>query len=251
MSELGAPWLTRPVFSLTGDQDWAPQWASESLIALCKEHRVPFHIFRTNPCPAWERAIAEGAATQGWHPNFLSNSSHGQSPAEVVSYMQRQFPGCRTVRSHCFSEDTFAWTALADAGVTADSQFATRYQRGINPLRHWTGMVRLPIFFEDDIFFALEAPQLALDNVRRNLFTPGLKIFNLHPTFVGINAPSRDYYENARTQIFGSTSCAPGLCWSGRGTTDVFVELLREVQAAGHEFVSFGKLAELAANSLD
>src|SRR5262245_721984 len=112
-----------PAFTLTADQDWAPAWASRQLVDAVESLSVPLHVFRTNPCPVLDRAFREGRITQGWHPNFLPESSHGSTLDEVIAYCRSHFPACRTARAHCFMEHTMAWDALAAAGIVADSQF--------------------------------------------------------------------------------------------------------------------------------
>lgn len=245
-----APFLEKPLFALTSDQDWAPEWAAEMFLAELRRWRIPLHIFRTNPSPAFDNAIAAGKTEQGWHPNFLPGSSHGDSIEEVVNYCHRNFPGATTVRSHCFAEDTFRWRALREAGIVADSQLGTLFQGYLLPVVHWTGIVRLPVYFEDDTFFDVEHPGLDLDTILPTLFTPGLKILNFHPTFVGCNTPSREYHEQRKPQIFARGSSLDDTHWHGRGTLTVFRELVERIGSAGHEFHRFQSLVELSLATL-
>jgi hypothetical protein len=196
-------------------------------------------VFRTSSSRLLDEAARAGEITQGWHPNFLPGSSHGADAAAVVEWFRRELPGARTARSHCFAEDTASWRALAAAGIVADSQLATRFQAGIAPIVHWTGIVRLPIYFEDDLFFEAAPDELALDAIAPTLFSPGLKVLDFHPTFVAINAPSRPHYERVKPAIFGSAAPAAGVIFDGRGTRDVLRELLDRIAAAGHALVPF------------
>ena len=90
------PW-ERPVFALTADQDWAPAWASEQLLAVVATLGMPLHVFRTNPCPVLDDAFAQGRITQGWHPNFLPGSDHGDSSRAGDRLLPHAFSGL----SHC------------------------------------------------------------------------------------------------------------------------------------------------------
>ena len=164
------PWQLlrdKPVFTLTSDQDWAPPWAATELLDRAGRWNVPLHVFRTSPCPVFDAAAASGRISQGWHPNFLPGSSHGSTPAEVVSYLQSHFPGARTARGHAFAEFTSATIALRDAGILVDSQCATAYQEELLPLMHWTGTLRLPVYFEDDVFFNHDPNRLDLGIVEK------------------------------------------------------------------------------------
>ena len=233
-----APFLDQPIFAFTADQDWAPEWAAEAFLNELRTFGIPLHIFRTNPSPAFDHAVRIGEADQGWHPNFLPGSSQGASIPEIISYCERNFPGASTVRSHCFAEDTFSWRALRSAGIVADSQLGTLFQGYLLPVVHWTRIIRLPVFFEDDTFFDMEETGLNLESIMPTLFTPGLKILNFHPTFVGCNTPSRDYHERMKARIFAPNSTAE-VRWDGRGTLVVFRELMERILSRGHRFHRF------------
>jgi hypothetical protein len=245
-----APFLEKPIFAFTADQDWAPEWAAESFLEELRAFGIPLHIFRTNPSPAFDNPVMSGEIEQGWHPNFLPGSSHGASSSEVVGYCERNFPGASTVRSHCFSEDTFSWTALRSAGIVADSQLGTLFQGYLLPVVHWTRIIRLPVYFEDDTFFDIQESGLDLETIMPTLFTPGLKILNFHPTFVACNTPSRSYHEQLKPGIFGPNSTGAELRFDGRGTLVVFRELMERILSRGHRFHRFQAVVELAQATL-
>jgi hypothetical protein len=240
------PFFEKPFFAMTADQDWAPEWASEIFLEELRRFRIPLHIFRTNPSHAFDSALRTGEVEQGWHPNFLPGSSHGVSIAEIVGYCERHFPGASTVRSHCFAENTFSWRALRAAGIVADSQLGTLFQGHLLPVVHWTGIIRLPIYFEDDIFFDIDESELNLDTLLPTLFTPGLKILNFHPTFVGCNTPSRSFHERWKDRIFAPDSTAEELRWDGRGTLTVLRDLVERIRAHGYDFERFQSIVDLA-----
>lgn len=234
----------RPVFALTADQDWAPAWASQQLLATVQTLGVPLHVFRTNPCPVLDRAFSEGRITQGWHPNFLPGSSHGKTPEEVVAYCQAHFPASRTARAHCFMEHTMAWDALAAAGIVADSQLLTYFQEGLAPLLHASGIWRFPVYFEDDIFFRHFPDELSLKRIEGTLFGSGLKVLNFHPTFVAANVPSPAYYGEIKSRWFSAGADHEGMVHPNRGTRAVLEELAALVTSRGFVFESFETLVD-------
>jgi hypothetical protein len=232
-----------PVFVLTSDQDWAPEWAITTFLEKVKKWGVPLHAFRTSPSAALDEAFRAGEIEQGWHPNFLPGSSHGSTVDEVIQYCQRTFPGARTARAHCFAEDTHRMRALARAGIVADSHDATPCLGYLLPLVHFTGILRLPVYFADDVAFSARG-EFAVRTFRKTLFTPGLKILIFHPTFVGCNTPSPEHYSAVRDRVFGSTEPAPGVRWEGHGTANVFDELMEQILSAGYEFTSLHRLVD-------
>lgn len=231
-----------PVVVLTSDQDWAPAWTCRALLDAAAERGLPLHAFRTSASAELDRAAAEGTIGQGWHPNFLPGSSHGTTPDEVVASCRALVPGARTARSHCFVESTQQWRALADAGIVADAQVLSAAQSHLEPIVHWTGVLRLPTFFADDTFFGASPDDLDLRGVRRALLAPGLKVVIFHPATYGCNVPSEAWYRANHGAIFASTDASA--MFPGRGTRHVFDELFDVVDDAGLEVVAFEALVD-------
>jgi hypothetical protein len=247
MHDAGRLWgraATEPVFVLTADQDWSPEWANTIFLERLGKWGQPAHIFRTSPSATLDDAVKKGIIEQGWHPNFMGGSSHGATVEEVVQYCQRVFPGARTVRSHCFAEDSFRMRALAKAGIVADSQNPTACQGYLLPMIHPSGILRLPVYFEDDTAFDATDRSFAVDVFRRSLFTPGLKILNFHPTFVGCNTPSLAHYNSVRAKVFHTAEPPDGVRWDGRGTANMLDELLGEILGGGHNFCSLHSVVD-------
>jgi len=229
-----------PIFVLTSDQDWSPEWAISRFMEEVRNYRLPIHIFRTSPSRILDDAASRGEIEQGWHPNFDPGSSHGETVEAVIDYFKKHFPGQTTVRTHRFSEDSFRLLALRRAGVIADSQTVTRFQGYLTPVVHFSGIIRLPVYFEDDAFFQAAHPALSLTTIHSTLFTPGLKILNFHPTFVGCNVPSQPYYDEYRKEIFGGKE--PLRLFSGRGTLHVFRDMIEIILAEGYRFDTFHRV---------
>jgi len=245
MSRFWGRVATEPVYVLTSDQDWAPEWAIAAFLERTAKWGQPLHVFRTNPSPLLDEAVKlkNSAVEQGWHPNFMPGSSHGATVDEVVQYCQRVFPGARTARAHCFAEDSFRMRALAEAGIIADSQNPTPCQGYLLPMIHPSGILRLPVYFEDDTAFDAH-DGFSVDAFLVSLLTPGLKIFNFHPTFVGCNTPSLAHYNAVRSKVFGTTEPAEGVVWKGHGTANMLDDLIGEVMMAGFRFQSLHSVVD-------
>jgi hypothetical protein len=235
---------SEPVFVLTSDQDWAPEWAIAKFLERVRKWKQPAHAFRTSPSALLDAAVERGEIEQGWHPNFMPGSSHGATVDEVVRYCQKMFPGARTARAHCFAEDAFRMRALAKAGIVADSPNPTPCQGYLMPTVHPAGILRLPVYFEDDVAFSGADAALTVDVFRSSLFTPGLKVLNFHPTFVACNTPSQAHYESVRARIFGTDEPAEGVVWGGHGTAGLFDELINDILSAGYRFQSLHSVVD-------
>jgi hypothetical protein len=230
---------------LTSDQDWAPEWAIEKLLRVAAAWEAPLHVFRTNPSPCLDSTSQPIDVTHGWHPNFAPGSSHGSTPEAVIRYCEESFGPCESVRSHGFVESSEIWQLLAEHGVKFDSQTVTRFQSGLRPLAHWTGIVRLPVWFEDDVWLRLADATADIGRLFPLLRTPGLKILNVHPVLLATNAPSISWYDEHRPQLYGPGS-QPIRSRRG-GVADELNRLVRDAHDGGLRFERWDDVATDAA----
>jgi hypothetical protein len=244
-----AEFLREPIFVLTGDQDWAPDWALSEMLGLVAEHDVPFHLFMTNKSNALDDHKAR--VTLGIHPNFLPGSTHGASTDEVIDSCLKIVGDANSFRSHAIAEDTLTLFNLASRGFIADSNLVTFLQPEVAPIIHSTGTFRLPVFLEDDVFLWWTDPELRLESLTPLFFTPGLKVLNFHPSLVGINAPTVAYYNEQRPALFGSPTEQRQLApYNGRGVATLLVDLIGMVKAAGFDFTPFPQLVDRVCESM-
>ncbi|HLU34749.1 MAG TPA: hypothetical protein VKZ61_03195 [Thermomicrobiales bacterium] len=230
-----------PVYVLTADQDWAPEWAMDVLFDETTRRGVPLHLFVTNESPLVTAGVA--GLSLGIHPNFLPGSTQGNSVDEIIARCRALVPGADTFRCHSFFENTRVLGRLFDAGFRTDSNLGLFGQAGLVPLIHCTGLLRFPVFFEDDIFFNLAPAGLPLEPLLPALMAPGLKVLNFHPILVGLNAPSQPYYNNLRERIRNHPDAGSDRQCAGRGSRVVLRQLIDEVRSRGGEFVPFPDLA--------
>ena len=241
MNEIWAARFRGPVFVLTADQDWAPDWALAALLDDTVRDGVPLHLFVTSRSPVVDEAPEPGL-TLGIHPNFLPGSTHGDTADAVITHCQALAPEATTFRCHSFHENSRVLGKLFARGFRADSNLGLFAQAGIVPLFHCTGLLRFPVFFEDDVFFGLAGPGLSLGPLRKALFAPGIKILSFHPTLVGLNAPSQEYYDSRRARLTERRDGDSALEFGARGTRTILRELIREIRSSGCEFLPFPDL---------
>jgi hypothetical protein len=238
-----------PVFLLTADQDWAPDWALEALLDVAEAEGVPLHLFVTNASPLLERRRS-ALLTLGIHPNFQRGSTHGATEDEVIEHCLALVPGATSFRAHGFHENTRILSKLAGAGAVADSNLLAFLQPGLTPIVHAAGLLRFPVFFEDDVFLALAQPALELTRAEPLLLARGLKILNFHPSLVALNACTLAHYDDLRDVIFGAAAAGRPEPYAGRGAATLLHELIGTVKAAGLRFASFPALVDDAYASL-
>lgn len=234
--------LDKPVFVLTGDFDWAPDWALGRLLDIVEDGSLPLHLFVTHDSDLLPRRSSD-AVTLGIHPNFMNGSSHGEEPDEVIDTCMSLVPGANTFRAHSLYENNHVLLMLARKGFIADSNLLAFLQPRLTPIIQGAGMLRFPIFFEDDVFLWWSDSDLDLSLVMRLLFEPGLKIFNFHPALVAINAPSVAYYNEQRAKLFEGKGEAIRP-YPGRGVATLLQEIVAAVYDAGFSFTPFPNVVD-------
>lgn len=185
---------------LSFDQDWAPAWATLAIHDRLVEAGLRGTLFVTHDCPSLAAIRAAGELELGWHPNFLPGSSHGDSLASVLDTMARWVPEATGARAHCLIRGTPYLQAYDARGLIYDAADLHDGAPGLAPFVSWTGLVRLPIWFEDDVHLLrgrpCELPALALDE-------PGLKVMTFHPVLVALNAADLAGYEALKADLRG------------------------------------------------
>jgi hypothetical protein len=156
----------------------------------------------------------------------------------------------RGARCHAYVDGTHVAMALAAAGIVYDSSPLFALQPHLVPLRHWTGIMRLPVFWEDDVHWTTQ-PDWAFLRHRDAFLTPGLKVIDVHP-FLHVlniaNGAARDrlkplYKTITRGQI-------KELRYGGRGSADFLADIWRLAVGEGCRILTLGEIFDWAAQSV-
>ncbi len=183
---------------LTFDLDWAPAWATAWLGDLIGQHGLRGTFFVTLACEALSGLRRSGAAELGWHPNFLPGSSHGSTVDEVLDSMVALVPEAAGARAHTLMRGTPLLLAYRARGLSYDAADLHDGVANLAPFVSWTGLTRLPIWFEDDVHLQRGLPmRLASLDLER----PGLKIANFHPVLVALNAADLEGYGRLKADL--------------------------------------------------
>lgn len=183
---------------LSFDQDWAPAWATRDIHAALVAARLEATFFATHGCESLDDMRDRGLVELGWHPNFLAGSSHGTTTEEVLDTMALLVPEARGARAHCLIRGTPFLTAYKSRGLIYDAADLHDGVPDLRPFLSWTGMVRLPIWFEDDVHLERALP-CRLDAL--DLASPGLKVLTFHPVLVALNAANLAQYAALKADL--------------------------------------------------
>jgi len=230
--------MNAPFFVLTSDIDWASDACIADMAETVAGYDVRPVFMATGESAVLRRLHKEGRIELGIHPNFLAGSSHGATEKAVIEHMMSLYPDATTYRTHSFVENSHITLALRARGFTYDSNLGLHLQRNLQPLRHWSGLTRFPVFWEDDVYWRHNKGVYDLDAIWDDFMSPGLKVLSVHPVNFALNIPDAEGYAAIRSRIPSLTAeDIAKLRFKGPGTRDFvlkLVERLREQKIRVH-----------------
>ena len=242
--------LAEPIFCFTSDIDWAPEWAIAEMLDFFEQRQIPLCPFITHDSAEIRRRYADHEKKQlvGIHPNFLPGSTQGNSPDEIADYLLTLWPEAKAYRSHAFVDSTPIADLFAKRGLLFDSNLCLFLQPRCEPLKHNSGLMRFPVFWEDDVHFKRGLP-CELSSIREHFDSPGLKVINLHPFLFAMNVPDVKYYQKVKHLIRETDpQVARAGAFEGKGTRSIVTEILDYVLNRGYRIMSLPALYHAAAN---
>ena len=160
----------------TSDLDWATEKEITVMLEFFKELEVPLTVFVTHNSEVIQNAYRHIPQHVGLHPNFMPQSSHGNTYQEVIDFCQRLW-NSKYYRSHCYFDNTRVTMEFSRRRFKYNSNIPLFLLPDIKPFKHFSGILYFPVFWEDDLQFPLE-----FNRLQKRLDTDGLKIFAIHPS---------------------------------------------------------------------
>lgn len=228
---------------VTMDQDWACDGVMNAVIDLMDTLGIPVTIFMTNDTPVLARLREDPLFSLGIHPNFTPQlNGLSQKPfTETLREMKELIPEAKDIRCHAIVDATPILAAAREMGFERDANLFIPFSSGITlkPFTHFTGIRRLPYFYEDDAW-ALE--ENAADARTHLMEGDGLKIFNFHPIHLFLNTETMDRYQRAKAFYHDFEGLKPFINPEPNGARSFLTELSR---LAAENEIAFGRLDEL------
>jgi hypothetical protein len=197
MTSLDAPAGT---YHLTFDIDWAPDWAVFDVLEVLAEHSAPATFFATHPSPTLGEIALHGHEL-GIHPNFLSGSSHGAEPLDVMRSVLAMVPDARAMRTHSLVQGTTLFEAILAEFPQIDYDLSLLTYG--SPHTGWTpwhsrgrSLQRLNYNWEDDLAF--DAPGQVWNEYQP---VAPIDVFDFHPIHVALNSSREDSYMGLKARL--------------------------------------------------
>ena len=224
MSRLDKLLNCEPVFCFGCDLDWNSDIAIELTLGAFTKRKSKITAFATHVTPvlAGSQEFVEIAV----HPNFLPGSTHGGSVEEVIDHVFKLYPDAKSYRSHSYYDNQRMTELMAARGIHYDANLCLYRQPHLVPLRHCHIDWRFPSWLDDNIHWR-HSGSWALEDLKEEIETPGLKIINIHPPSFVLNLPNRALLDaNSSVMRAADTAFFAQQRHDGHGAATFLIELL-------------------------
>jgi len=218
---------------LTVDVEWAAGEVLDDLRSLFDERRLTATFFCTHP------GVEVGSHERGIHPNFrISGETVKQLRAvkgelvllddvavfrHVLGRTLSFAPEAKGVRSHSLHYDSLLLPLYSELGLEYDSTYFIPLVSGLRPFWKEYDVLELPIYFNDH--FELKTAATGFDFRSLTIDKPGLKVINVHPNMVFLNAASNEQYL-ATKPFYHDVERLRAARHMGFGIRTMFIDLL-------------------------
>ena len=193
-------WEEGPIFCFTSDTDWASEEIIKYSHNILSGNDLKLTYFITHSSSFLNELETLGRVRLLIHPNFLPNSSHGNSFEEVIDYCTNLVPDADGFRSHRYFEVNDVMDEFVKRGFKFVSNHCTRCETHIKPLNLRKGLLSIPIFLEDGDYLTMD-PTFNFNNLIPRLESPGLKVINFHPAHMAFNTPDFSYTRSIKDSM--------------------------------------------------
>jgi hypothetical protein len=197
--------LKNNFFAFTVDVDWAPDYMIDYMAEAFTAAGARVTWFLTHASPAVDRLRHNPLFELGIHPNFLPGSTHGSSDDAVMKHCLELAPGAKSVRTHALVQNSrLMWMMRHKYDIRVDCSLFLPFTPNIIPhtLCHSAAevpLVRIPFFWEDDV--ECLRPNRSWNASDANIHVHGIKMFNFHPMYVGLNEDDFKRYESVKSEL--------------------------------------------------
>lgn len=220
---------------LSLDIDWAPDYVLEDTRLLLQAAGLPATIFATHQSPGVDALLGLPGLETGVHPNFLG----GADESAVMDKLRRAFPTAIGVRSHALFYHSRLLPLFHRMGVRYFSNDLLFLHADLAPFYDWSGLLRLPIYWEDDVHCQYFDGRFDLASLQ--LDRPGMKVLNFHPVHLFLNTREMADYEAAKP-VLADPRAAGAHRRPGSGIRTLFLDLVGQLHAGA--MGTLGSLAE-------
>ena len=227
------------------DEDWAPDFVIEDVKSLLESNQIKSTWFITHRSDILNDFKKDSELFElGIHPNFLPNSTHGQTTQAVMEHCLDILPDTKSMRAHAYAQSSLLYSFVAThTSIAIDASIFIPHADHLAPFQYWIGnrsIYRTPVFWEDDN--EMKIPGFRWDVDQIDLLKPGLKIFAFHPIHIYLNTSTMAQYINMKNKIFdingvNKTELDYFIQKDKRGGRDFFLDLVKIISEQKESFL--------------
>lgn len=196
-----------PYAAMTLDIDWAPDWCIQMCAEILIKNNCKATFFVTHKSPILKYLEKEPLFELGIHPNFLQNSTHGNTVESVLNHCMEIVPQAVSMRTHALMMSTPIMATVGDKYKQIKTDVSALFfgQEGLAPQDDFFGidkrkLTRLPFCWEDDV--NAEHPQKNW-GAPTKLDGKYLNIYSFHPVLIALNITSCSTYLTLKQSLNG------------------------------------------------
>jgi mRNA-degrading endonuclease YafQ of YafQ-DinJ toxin-antitoxin module len=183
------------------DVDWSHEEVIDDTLSLLSQYSVETTWFATHDSPVLQNIVSDRLFEIGIHPNFVpllkGLKTNGINYIDVIAKLKKIYPMAKVSKSHSLVDSSLILQGLRECGVTHENTLfidnpEMRYH---TPWRLWNGLVRVPLFWEDDYHTVSPYGENFTSYLKKN---NGIRVFGFHPLHVFLNTESLDRYEQTK-----------------------------------------------------
>jgi peptidoglycan/xylan/chitin deacetylase (PgdA/CDA1 family) len=236
---------------LTVDVEWAHPAVLKDVRDLLDDCGVRATFFCTHA------GIDVGSHERGLHPNYRRNGTTlKQLTADIAAASATSIdesdlyrhvllttlnfaPEAKGVRNHSLFYDSLMMPLYRELGLEYDSSYQLPLTPGLQPIWKEYEVLELPIYFADH--FELKTGATGFDIARLHLDRPGLKVINVHPNMLYLNAVSDQHYISAKA-FYHDPERLLDARYKGRGIRSMVIDLLEDVVSRNRFTATLGEV---------
>jgi hypothetical protein len=232
------------MIAITVDLDWAPDPVVEDTLELVETAGVRTTLFATH---ASALLAATRAHEVGIHPNFLPLAF--KDCTVELDRLLGLYPESKGVRSHSYHQNSRILDLFVERGLIYDSNVLMFQCDHIELFRHFNGLIRMPVFWEDDVNCVVGGDWIPTMSTVAD--TDAVHIFNFHPVHVFLNTETLRRYESAKPYYHDPAKLREFANPESSGTgTRVFLRRLLALIQAGRPATTLVEIATSWSNRL-
>ncbi len=215
------------MISFTSDIDWAPDELIEDTLELFDKYRVKCTFFSTHYSEILKNCnkdLFEIAVHPNFNPLFSDNS---KSIDRIIDELLEIHPDAKGVRSHSMLQSSQLIQKFSEKGFVYESNHFLPYHSKVKPYKLWTGMIRIPFNWEDDIHWSYGH---GFDDHKMDLNDSGLNIFNFHPIHIFLNTENEQRYNDAKVFYKNPSKLRTFRNSKTEGSRDLLIRLLEHIK---------------------